>query len=462
MVEKRGDYHAYSAENVEVTTFFGYTLLMNRNISNKLAQWKAKKSRKPLIINGARQVGKTYALQSFAKSYASSVYINFEEMTDVAKIFLQDLDPERIIKLLALYSQQKIIPESTLIIFDEIQACPRALTSLKYFCEKLSQYQIVSAGSLLGVKLKREGISFPVGKVEFVDMFPMTFFEFLDALGHEQLKEYLESDLQSVAEPFHQRALDLLRTYFCVGGMPEAVATYTRENDLNDVRQIQMNILRSYELDFAKYATPTEVMKISKVWNILPAQLSKENKKFTFSAISKSARGREYMSALQWLHDAGLVYFSNQIDVPKKPLSSYTNSNAFKVYCLDVGLLAAKSHLDLKSILNGDELFTEFKGALSENYAASVLTSTDDRDALYYWTSGSGAEVDYVMQINNNLYPLEVKAGTSRRKKSLLRYKELYSPEIIIRASLRNLEKNGGLLNIPMYLLGQLKSYLTF
>lgn len=430
---------------------------MMRNILTQLQQWKAKNNRKPLIINGARQVGKTYAIQEFAKSFSNSVYINFEEMTDVADIFVQDLDPLRIVSALALYTREKIESARTLIIFDEIQACPRAVTCLKYFCEKLPEHFIVSAGSLLGVKLRRGGVSFPVGKVEFMDLLPMSFFEFLEAVNEAQLRQYLESKPTKVEEPFHQRLLDLLKTFFCVGGMPEAVATYVRTKDLNEVRQVQMNILRSYELDFSKYATPTEVIKIAEVWKILPSQMAKENKKFVFSAISQSARAREYRSALQWLYDAGLIYFAHNINTPKKPLSSYINSNAFKVYCLDVGLLAAKSHLDMRVLLQGDTLFTEFKGSLTENYVAFVLASTMNRDELYYWTTGSGAEVDFIIQLNNALYPLEVKAGLSREKKSLQRYHALYSPKAIIRTSQRNFEINGEFVNVPLYCLSQLE-----
>jgi len=424
---------------------------MKRALYKKLIVWKQDKYRKPLILRGARQVGKTYILNEFAKEYANSLYVNFEKMPDVAPIFSQDIDPQNIINKLQILFNVTIEPEKTLVIFDEIQECPSALNSLKYFNEEANEYHIVSAGSLLGVKLKREK-GFPVGKVDFLDLKPLSFFEFLTAVGEERLLKILENitDFEPINDSLHQKAILLLKQYFIVGGMPEAVSRFITQGDLEQVRKVQQSILDSYVLDFAKHALPSDVMKIMAIWESIPNQLAKENKKFIFSAIKHSARAREYESAIQWLADAGLVYKSYNISTPKIPIDSYADKNIYKIYMLDVGLLGCMSRLPTKVMINSEQLFIEFKGALTENFVAQELIAANF-DKLYYWTSEGIAEVDFVLQHDLAIYPLEVKAGLSAHKKSLLSYNEKYQPKILSRATLMNLKKDGIVCNYPLY-----------
>lgn len=425
---------------------------MKREIYKKLLVWKQDKYRKPLVLRGARQVGKTYILNEFTKEYANSLYINFEKMPDVAPLFAGNIEPKNIIKKLQIFFAVTIEPGKTLIIFDEVQECPEALNSLKYFCEEANEYHIVSAGSLLGVKLKRSK-GFPVGKVDFLDLKPMSFFEFLNALGEERLQEMLASivKIEPIDDALHQKALSLLKQYFIVGGMPEVVARFIAERDFGSVRKVQQAILDAYVLDFAKHATASEVMKIMTVWESISSQLAKENKKFIFSAINKSVRAREYASAIQWLCDAGLIYKSFNVAVPKLPLDSYADKNAFKIYFLDVGLLGNMSRLPIKAMLEPHQLFAEFKGALTENFVAQELL-THHFNALYYWTSEGIAEIDFILADELDVYPLEVKAGTSAHKKSLLSYNEKYHPKLLLRATLMNLKQDGIVSNYPLYL----------
>ncbi len=430
---------------------------MKRDFFKKLLLWKASDLRKPLILRGARQVGKTYLLTEFAKEYDNHIFVNFDEEPHFASFFAENLNPERIIKELEIYFKQPILPGKTLIIFDEIQECPEALNSLKYFCEKKNEYHVASAGSLLGVKLTK---GFPVGKVNFLDLAPLNFFEFLDALGENALRKLLE-DLQeprAISEIFHEKLIKLLKYYFIVGGMPEAVATYLKTENLQDVRGVQKEILDAYTLDFAKHAPEEEVMKIMAVWESIPRQLAKENKKFIFSAIRESARAKSYETAIQWLKDAGLLLKANLISTPKLPLDAYADKRAFKVFMLDVGLLGAMSKLDPRVLLEGNQLFQEFKGALTENYVANEL---HDKyfDGLYYWSSEGTAEVDFVISTEHLIFPLEVKAGISTQKKSLLIYEEKFSHAenalaALSRTTLRNFAHDGAIINYPLYGIG--------
>lgn len=430
---------------------------MKRDFFKKLLLWKASDLRKPLIIRGARQVGKTYLLTEFAKEYDNHIFVNFDEEPHFASFFAENLNPERIIKELEIYFKQPILPGKTLIIFDEIQECPEALNSLKYFCEKKNEYHVASAGSLLGVKLTK---GFPVGKVNFLDLAPLNFFEFLDAIGENALRKLLE-DLQeprAISEIFHEKLIKLLKYYFIVGGMPEAVATYLKTENLQDVRGVQKEILDAYTLDFAKHAPEEEVMKIMAVWESIPRQLAKENKKFIFSAIRESARAKSYETAIQWLKDAGLLLKANLISTPKLPLDAYADKRAFKVFMLDVGLLGAMSKLDPRVLLEGNQLFQEFKGALTENYVANEL---HDKyfDGLYYWSSEGTAEVDFVISTEHLIFPLEVKAGISTQKKSLLIYEEKFSHAenalaALSRTTLRNFAHDGAIINYPLYGIG--------
>lgn len=424
---------------------------MKRKIMAKLLEWKMSHQRKPLILQGARQVGKTYILKQFAENeYIDYVYLNFEEQPNLANIFAQDLQPDRIIKDISLLFGHKINPESSLILFDEVQECPNALNSLKYFTENANEYHIVAAGSLLGVKLySTQG--FPVGKVHFESLYPLTFFEFLDALGKGSLSQYLQALDKPEPISIHDDVVTLLKHYLMVGGMPEAVSHYCQSQDFSEVRTIQKNILSAYILDIAKHAPKNESMKISTIWELIPQQLAKENKKFIFSIIKKSARAREYENTLQWLVKAGLVYKIQNISQPKLPLQHYSKNDGFKLYTLDVGLLAAMSDLSPKAFIDKNTLFSEFKGALTENYVVQELKASHPSD-IYYWTSSRTAEIDIILAYEDNIYPLEVKSNVSKRKKSLLVYGGKYKPPILSRASLLNLKLDGSVCNYPLYL----------
>jgi len=426
---------------------------MKRDIYKKLLAWRQDKYRKPLILRGARQVGKTYILSVFAKEYSHSLYINFEEMPDVRLIFTGNLNPNNIIELLQIKFGVTIEPENTLLVFDEIQECPEALNSLKYFNETANNYHIVAAGSLLGVKLNRTK-GFPVGKVDFLDLKPLSFFEFLDAVGENRLRVMLHEIKQFVAinESLHQKAIELLKQYFIIGGMPEAIGIYIKEKDFNKVRKVQQAIVDAYVLDFAKHASSVDVMKIMAIWDSIPNQLAKENKKFIFSAISKSARAREYETSIQWLVDAGLIYKSYNISIPRIPIDSYANKDIYKIYMLDVGLLGCVSRLPINVMIEQQQLFVEFKGALTENFVCQELMASNRFDKLYYWSSAGTAEVDFTLPYELDIYPLEVKAGISTHKKSLLVYQEKYQPKIISRVSLMNLAQDKTFCNYPLYM----------
>jgi len=427
---------------------------MKRDIYLHLEEWKKSHRRKPLILNGARQVGKTYSLKHFGKnSYEKMAYLNFEKDEKLAQYFKSTLEPKQLIKTLSIYTEVEIEPYNTLLVFDEIQECPKALNSLKYFCEEANEYHIVSAGSLLGVKTAQEK-GFPVGKVNLLNLCPLNFFEFLSATNNEKLREFLEkySSFEPIPNPLHEKLIQLLKLYFFIGGMPEAVAEYAKHEKLKTVREIQLEILNAYERDFAKHAPSHEIMKITTVWNQIHRQLAKENKKFIFAAIRKSARGRDYEESIQWLLDAGLIHKSYFVETPKFPLSAYVNNNIFKIFLIDVGLLGAQSNLSFKTIIDGNLLFTEFKGALTENFIAQELI-TSKQQKLYYWTSEGTAEIDFLIETDHEICPLEVKAGISRKKKSLLVYGNKYGPSKLIRTTLMNLKHDGNIYNFPLYLI---------
>ncbi len=429
---------------------------MKRDIYRLLESWKKSTRRKPLILNGARQVGKTYALKRFGQMfYDKTAYLNFEKDEKLGQYFEDTLDPKQIIKILSIHTEIEIDPHRTLLILDEIQECPKALNSLKYFCEEANEYHVVAAGSLLGVKTAKEK-GFPVGKVNFLHMYPLTFFEFLLALGQEKTRLFLEElhTYEPIPNPMHDKLIQLLKLYFFIGGMPEAVAEYAKTENLNVVREIQSEILNAYEKDFAKHAPPNEIMKITTVWKQVHRQLAKENKKFIFAAIRKSARGRDYEEAIQWLSDAGLIHKSYLVEAPKFPLSAYAGSNIFKIFLSDVGLLGAQSNLSPQVIIDGDLLFTEFKGALTENYVAQELIARRQQEP-YYWASEGTAEIDFLIEDNHEIYPLEVKAGASQKKKSLLVYNQKYAPSKLIRATTMNLKHDGDIYNCPLYLISR-------
>lgn len=430
---------------------------MERDIYKKLEAWKVSERRKPLVMNGARQVGKTYSLKHFGKnSYKNTVYLNFEKDEKIAQYFEGTLNPKQLINILSIHAETEIRPHETLLIFDEIQSCPKALNSLKYFYEDANEYHVAAAGSLLGVKTSGEK-GFPVGKVNFLHMYPMSFFEFLSALGQEKTREFLEKykTYEPIPGPIHDKLIYLLKFYFFVGGMPEAVAEYVKNENLAVVREIQEEILNAYEKDFAKHAPPHEIMKITTVWKQIHRQLAKENKKFIFSAIRKSARGRDYEDAIQWLADAGLIHKSYLIESPKFPLSAYADNDVFKIFLVDVGLLGAQSHLTAQTIIEGDLLFTEFKGALTENFAAQELIAAKSYSP-YYWTSGGTAEVDFLIEADHEIFPLEVKAGQSTKKKSLIVYEQKYNPSKLFRANTINLKNDGKIYNYPLYFISRI------
>lgn len=424
---------------------------MKRDIYQNLQSWKVQPNRKPLILQGARQVGKTYALKEFGKrEYDQVLYVNFEKMKKVSSLFSENLEVEKLIQKLAFYFEMSIHPETTLLVFDEIQESPAALNSLKYFCEDAPQYHVIAAGSLLGIKLVHSH-GFPVGKVTFQYLYPLSFTEFLNALGKYTYADLLSQiQLQNpLEELFHHELIELLKIYFYVGGMPEAVYQYSQTQDYSLVQQIHADILRAYELDFAKHALPTDIPKISAIWDAIPAQLAKENKKFIYSVLKSSARGREYESAIRWLIDANLILQCTQISTPQ----------IFKTYLLDVGLLSQMNYVDPKILLEKEQLFKEFSGALTENYVAQTLTALLKRP-LHYWRSEGKAEVDFLIETENKIFPLEVKAGTSHHKQSLSVYLEKFHPPLVLRTSLLNLRKDGYVLNIPLYAMEQLPRLL--
>lgn len=426
-----------------------------------LQSWKNEAKRKPLILMGARQVGKTFALKKFGEEkYANTVYLNFEDNPRLCKLFEASLDPQMILKALAIEMNAEIREGKTLLIFDEIQECPNALNSLKYFCENAPEQHIVAAGSLLGVKLANVK-GFPVGKVQFLTLYPLSFLEFLEAIKEPRLKALLEEqvNIEPIPPNLHEKLLMYFKEYLFVGGMPEAVAEYTIAQNVSKVREIQNDILKAYSLDFAKHAPPEQVMKINQVWGSIPNQLAKENKKFIYSAIREGGRAKEFEVALQWLVEAGLIHRVPLISTPKIPLSAYADINAFKIYLFDVGLLGAMSHLSAKTILHENELFQEFRGAIAENYVTQELVHS--QYSLYYWTSEGRAELDFVIEQDGFIYPLEVKAGNSSKKKSLKVYGDTYHPKMLIRCSPMNLRKDGDVLNCPLYLIEELRALIA-
>ena len=433
---------------------------MKRKILQHLYSWKTQSKRKPLILMGARQVGKTFALKKFGEQeYTNTIYLNFENNPRLYKLFESSLDPKVILKSLTIEMNSEIVEGKTLIIFDEIQECPNALNSLKYFCENSPEQHIIAAGSLLGVKLEHVK-GFPVGKVQFLTLYPLSFFEFLEALNETRLINFIEEQkiIAPLPENIHEKLLTYFKEYLFIGGMPESISEYIDTQNVYKVREIQTSILNAYALDFAKHSPKEQIMKINQIWSSIPNQLAKENKKFIYSAIRTGARAKEFEISLQWLIEAGLIFKTSLITTPKIPLSAYTNINAFKIYLGDVGLLGAMSNLSPKAILQENELFQEFRGAIIENYVAQELVHSNF--PLFYWTSEGKAELDFIIEENGLIYPLEVKSGNSSKKKSLRVYGDIYNPKILIRISPMNLRKDGNILNCPLYLIEKLRSLI--
>lgn len=434
---------------------------MKRDIYLNLLSWKNSPIRKPLVLKGARQTGKTYILKEFGKSEYSNIhYFNFEENPDISSIFDLNLDPERIIQDLSIFINAKIQPHTDLIIFDEIQSSPKALNSLKYFQEDANDYHIVTAGSLLGIKLSSDN-SFPVGKVNFLDLYPLSFLEYLDAIGKSRYRKLLE-DIETITplpEIFHKELIAHLRKYYLIGGMPEALKCFIKTQDLNMVRQIQSEIIHSYMLDFAKHAPSTDIPRLSLVWKSICKFLSKENKKFIFSAIKKGARAREYESALSWLEDAGLIYRSSALQTIAHPLKNQMDQSCFKIFFLDVGILCAMAEIKPDIILKEDRLFNDYKGAFAENYVAQQLKISQQN--LMYWRNRSGqAEIDFIYEMNEYIFPLEVKSGINTKSKSLKSYADKFDPSHLLRTTLLNLKNDNKTINIPLYAINVTKLIL--
>ena len=422
-----------------------------RTALEQLKKWKAKKRRKPLIIRGARQVGKTWLMKEFGKSeYTSVVYINFDNNERMKALFEGGLEVKRLVTGLELYAGHKIDPDNTLLIFDEVQEAPKALSSLKYFNEDAPQYQIVCAGSLLGVAL-HQGTSFPVGKVEFLDLYPLSFFEFMMAVGKERYVELLREGDFDMATTFKQDYVDLLKHYYYVGGMPEVVQAFSDNRDFNEAREIQQRILAAYEQDFSKHAPNEVVPRIRMLWNSIPAQLTKENKKFIYGLVKEGARAKEYELAMLWLTDCGLVHKVYRVSAPSLPLKAYEDLKAFKLFLVDVGLLSCMVGLRQDVLLDGNELFKEFKGALTEQYVLQQLKTVKGLN-VYYWTADRGtAEVDFVIDTGSDVIPVEVKAEQNLQAKSLKVYQEKFQPKLSIRTSMADYRREDWLLNLPLW-----------
>lgn len=431
---------------------------MYRMAMENLLAWKQSRRRKPLIIEGARQVGKTWLMKEFGRqAYGDTVYINFDSNARMAELFASDLDTKRLVLGLELYAGRKIDPENALLIFDEVQEVPRALAALKYFCEDAPQYHIVCAGSLLGIALHR-GTSFPVSKVDFLKLYPLSFQEFLMAIGKKQFSELLDQQDFSMITSFRETYADALKQYYFVGGMPEAVESFAENQDFNEVRQIQKRILAAYEQDFSKHAPNEVVPRLRMLWNSIPAQLAKENKKFIYGLVREGARAKDYETALLWLSDCGLVHRVSRVNAPGIPLRAYEDMKAFKLFVLDVGLLGCMTGLHQRTLLDGNALFVEFKGALTEQYVCQQLKTLADLELCYYTNDRGSCEVNFVVDTGGRVMPLEVKAETNLRAKSLKTYREKFSPELAIRTSMADYRKEDGLVNLPLYAIGQIGS----
>ncbi len=422
---------------------------MQRVLLEQLVYWKNSSTRKPLIIEGARQVGKTWLMQTFGKtSFKQVVYLNFESSSRLKEIFLLDFDIQRLITVFEVETNLKIDAANTLIIFDEIQEAPKGLTALKYFYELAPQYFIIAAGSLLGISLQQNN-SFPVGKVDLLNLYPMSFTEFLINMGEEKLSEQLTTRNWTVVSSFHEKLVGLLRLYYFIGGMPEVVANYIANKDLKAVRSIQKKILLGYENDFAKHAPSEIITKIRLVWQSIIAQLAKENRKFIYGQIKKGARAKDFESAIHWLVNAGLLLKINRIQKPSLPLNAYIDIDAFKLFLLDIGLLNAMGNLDATILLEKNAILQEYKGALTEQYICQQLSISHQ---LYYWQATNGtAEIDFVLQYQNKVIPIEVKAEENLKSKSLKLYVDTFSPSRAIRTSMSSYRTESWLTNIPLY-----------
>lgn len=433
---------------------------MRRYNFAELIAWKKSASRKPLIIRGARQVGKTWLMKEFGKTeYEQTIYLNFEQNKRLKSLFIDDFDIARVIVALQAESGLTIHAENTLLIFDEIQAVPEAIAALKYFREDAPEYHLIAAGSLLGMAL-HANISFPVGKVAFMDLHPLTFSEFLDALGESRLLTMLDSGDWKLITAFKSKFIERLRQYYFVGGMPEVVLKFTENHNYKEVREIQKQILSTYEQDFSKHAPREIVPRIRMVWNSIPAQLAKENRKFIYGMIKAGSRAKEYELALAWLIDCNQVHQVNRITKPAIPLKAYEDKNAFKLFLVDIGLLAAMGDIDSKTLLGGNEIFTEFKGALTEQFVYQQMITAKEFVIRYWSSERSTSEVDFILQYQGLVVPVEVKAEENLQAKSLKVYTEKFHPKISIRTSMSDFRQQEWLTNLPLYAISELPHLL--
>ncbi len=424
---------------------------MYRLAIKKLKEWKNKEDRKPMILMGARQVGKTWIMKEFGKNeYAKVAYISFYNNDRMNDVFDMDFDVDRIIMNLNIESGVTITPNDTLIILDEIQNAPKALESLKYFCEEANEYHVIAAGSLLGVAV-HENVSFPVGKVDMLDLYPFSFREFLLAMDEKSLIMALDTKDFSIIDNFSDKFLFWLKNYYYIGGMPAVVDSFRRNKDYVKARQIQKDILRQYEQDFGKHVDAKNLPRIRMVWQSIPIQLAKENKKFFFGQIKKGARSSDFEIAIQWLMDSGLIYKVNRVNEPHMPLKAYINMSAYKLFILDIGLLGALSDLPAKTILEKNEIFVEFKGAFTEQYVLQQLICDTQYTPYYYGTDKSTFEQDFMIQMEDKIVPIEVKAEGNIRSQSLKVYCEKYHPKKAVRFSTLKYMDQGWMVNIPLY-----------
>ncbi|MBP3194864.1 MAG: ATP-binding protein [Cardiobacteriaceae bacterium] len=424
---------------------------MERFLIKELIAWKTSIRRKPLILNGVRQVGKTWLLREFgAQHFDNVVYVNFDNNPQLTRHFDDGYDIARLISVLQVETHQKINPQSTLVIFDEIQECPKALTALKYFYENAPEYAVTAAGSLLGL-LIHEGTGFPVGKVDTLNLYPLTFREFLNAIGEQILTEAIDSRDYKLIDTFAVKLINYLRQYYFVGGMPEAVHSFCQTGDFARSREIQKQIIYGYERDMSKHLSVKETEAVLSAWHSIPAHLSQENKRFIFGHIKKSARARDYQSAITWLTNAGLALLIPRVSKPAIPLSAYADRSIFKLFLVDVGLLAAISGLDAHSLIEGNAIFSEFKGALTEQYVAQELVASIGVMPFYWSAENSRGEIDFLVQQNGRIYPIEVKAEENLKAKSLRAFSERYQNLLALRFSLSGYREENWMCNIPLY-----------
>jgi len=434
---------------------------MKRLLYSQLIEWKNNKRRKPLLLQGARQVGKTWLINHFGQNeYEKFVYLNFEQDPQLKTLFSGRLVPSQIIENIGLYLGEKISHKDTLICFDEIQVAPEAITSLKYFNEQSPEYHIIAAGSLLGVQIGKHN-SFPVGKVNFMSLYPMSFPEFLEAIREQNLVERLErhNPFDAFPELLHEKLSNLFKKYLFMGGMPEVVQIYLDSKNILEAREVQIEILEAYKRDFSKYSDASQSIKTAEVWQSIPFQLARENKKFKYSEVRKKARASTFEQTIEWLRSAGLIHIVNNLRSPKLPLSGYADLSKFKLYLMDSGLLGAMLNLSSDRIVNPTALFTEYNGAFIENYICTELTKSHFTE-LFYWTSRGDAEVDFVFKYKDEIYPLEVKSGTNLNTKSVRSYADKYKPNWVLRSSPRNFSIRNDFVNIPLYASFAMSSYL--